>query len=367
MQTGLIFIGVKPLFHKFLRSITGELSKKQFKLLTVIRGSNDEEISAIFVKDESPIFYMASISDFDSIIPEELEKLITESEENILKVNRDLFNNIVSVNILYCENAERAKAFVNSRDIIRDNGIHNVWWYTDGNVLYYGQGQPTKVFGIEKLVKMAFDNDLYGQSMDLEEISHNESEKTRLRQKSKFPVIIAVIMTVNILIFLAQLVLGTEDEFIYRYGINHSMIFLESQYYRIFTYMFIHSGAEHIMLNCISLFIYGTRVEKYCGNLKTAIIYFISGLLGGLLSASFNTGFCVGASGAIFGLLGAVLVLAKKTGQKLDGLGYTTMLAVAVASIGMGMLDAGVDNFGHIGGFVGGLITSAFIYRSKKE
>ncbi|MDY4080411.1 MAG: rhomboid family intramembrane serine protease [Candidatus Metalachnospira sp.] len=355
------------MFQKFLRSITGELSKKQFKLLTVIRGSNDEEISAIFVKDESPVFYMASISDFDSIIPEELEKLITESEENILKANRHFFNNIVSVNILYSENAERAEAFVNSRDIIRDNGIHNVWWYTDGAELYYGQGQPTKVFEIEKSVKKALENDFYGQAMNLEEISRNESEKTRLRKKSKFPVTIAAIMTANILIFLAQLVLGAEDEFIYRYGINQSMIFLQGQYYRIFTYMFIHSGIEHIMFNGLSLFIYGTRVEKYCGNLKTAAIYFISGLSGGLLSAGFNTGFCVGASGAIFGLLGAVLVISKKTGQKLDGLGYTTMLAVAVVSIGMGMLDAGVDNFGHIGGFIGGLISSALIYRSKKE
>ena len=43
------------------------------------------------------------------------------------------------------------------------------------------------------------------------------------------------------------------------------------------------------------------------------------------------------------------------------------MLAIAVVSIGMGMLDAGVDNFGHIGGFIGGLISSALIYRSKKE
>ena len=75
------------------------------------------------------------------------------------------------------------------------------------------------MFGIEKSVKTALENDFYGQAMNLEEISRNESEKTRLRKKSKFPVTIAAIMTANILIFLAQLVLGAEDEFIYRYGL----------------------------------------------------------------------------------------------------------------------------------------------------
>ena len=93
----------------------------------------------------------------------------------------------------------------------------------------------------------------------------------------------------------------------------------------------------------------------------------MSGILGGILSAALNGGYAVGASGAIFGLIGAVLILSKMKRRNIDGLGYMTMLIIAVSSIGMGMMTANVDNFGHIGGFIGGIIIGYAACRLKKE
>ena len=69
----------------------------------------------------------------------------------------------------------------------------------------------------------------------------------------------------------------------------------------------------------------------------------------------------------IFGLLAAMLAVTRKTGQKMDGLSYMTVLIAAAVGIGMGFLETGVDNFGHIGGFIGGLLLGAAFCGSKKE
>ena len=147
-----------------------------------------------------------------------------------------------------------------------------------------------------------------------------------------------------------------ENEFISRFGVNAELIFSRGQYYRLFTYMFIHSGWEHILANMFFLFIYGSRFEKYFGKYFLPV-YFVSGFCGGLMSAALNGGsFGVGASAAIFGVLGALLVILKKSGQRLGGVDYMTMLVIVVFEIGMGVLTPGVDNFGHAGGLLAGLV-----------
>ena len=131
--------------------------------------------------------------------------------------------------------------------------------------------------------------------------------------------------------------------------------------------MFLHGGIEHIAMNSLSLYIYGTRTEKYSGTAKFIFVYIISGIAGGLLSALFNYSFAVGASGAIFGIIGFMLALCRKTGKQIDGLGYMTMLLIAIVSIGFGFADPQIDNFGHIGGFIAGFIVGNIMYRKNKE
>ena len=353
------------MFDIFLKNISGELAKSQFGFVCSAKNAAQEEKVVIFARDESPLFYLVSVADFDNFDPFKFENAVTDIQNDILKDNGRIFNNVVSVNIMYTENVEKAEEFVRSRESLRDGGTHNIWWYTDGKNLYFPKGQPNKIYGIEKIAKRALSAENDFENMDVAEISHTESKKARLQTKAKFPVVIILMFVLNIIIFAVQNI--SDSDFVLRFGINHELIFEYGQWYRLFTYMFIHGGLEHIACNCIALYIYGTRVEKYCGNFKTLIIYIVSGLAGGLLSALFNTGFAVGASGAIFGLMAAVLVISKKSGQKIDGLGYMTLIIIAIMGIGMGMLDAGVDNFGHIGGFVGGLVISALVYGSKKS
>ncbi|MBR3993494.1 MAG: rhomboid family intramembrane serine protease, partial [Anaerotignum sp.] len=76
-------------------------------------------------------------------------------------------------------------------------------------------------------------------------------------------------------------------------------------------------------------------------------------------------GVSVGASGAIYGLLGAMLLLTKKRGAAYTGMNYSTMLLLAFTAICFGFLEEGVDNFAHIGGFLGGILCFGLFMRKK--
>ncbi|GFI61854.1 rhomboid protease GluP [Clostridiales bacterium] len=348
------------MFHSFLSKLAVELSNEHFCLITNVNGSVSYDRAAIYGKDESPVFYFVAIYDFDKITTEKLHNFLIEHENSLLRGS--LFSSIICVNILYSNDLEAVASFSNSMEEPRDIDIHNVWWYTDGSKLYSGNGQPDKVYGIERCVERAISAG-HSSNGDIEEISRKAFDKARLTPTGVFPAVTAAVITSNIIIFL----LGQGNDFMYRYGLNGELIFHSKQYFRLFTYMFIHADVEHILLNMISMFIYGTRIEKYFGGIDTIAIYFLSGFAGGILSALNNTGFAVGASGAIFGLMGALLIISKITRQRIDGLGYMSMLVVAVANIGLGYTNISVDNYGHIGGLLMGMAIGVLIGKTKKE
>ena len=350
---------LKLVFEDFLKKAAAELSKGRFRLIS----GGGYEYAALYARAEAPVLYMVAVVNFDSVDPEKYERFINSAAEEILKDNGGLLNNAVCVNVLYSPGGKAAD-FADVQEDIRQRGVHNIWWYTDGEELYSGKGQPDRIFGIEKCLKRALEPNPDTMESDIGKISRENYERTAIKASEGFPVFTAAVITANIIIFLVQTVLGRTDEYALRYGINGALVFMEGQYYRLFTYMFIHAGLEHILPNMFFLFIYGSRFEKYAGRLNMAIVYILSGLAGGLLSSAANmNGIAVGASGALFGILGAFLVMVKKSGQSLGGIGYMTMLAVVIFNLGMGMLSSGVDNFGHAGGLAAGLLLELLIYK----
>ena len=131
------------------------------------------------------------------------------------------------------------------------------------------------------------------------------------------------------------------------------------QYYRFFTMMFLHGGLLHLLFNTIALTSFGSEIERIAGTQRFLGIYFIGGLLGGVASYVFTPNPAVGASGAIFALIGAEIifiwqnraVFGERTKQMLGSVGFT-----AIANIGIGFSVPNIDNMAHIGGLIGGLL-----------
>ena len=140
-------------------------------------------------------------------------------------------------------------------------------------------------------------------------------------------------------------------------------------YWRLLTATFLHSGALHLGLNCVGLFILGTQAEKVYGHVRFSAIYLLSGLGASALSYALNlsrleNSVGVGASGAVFGLLGALAAFFLVNRDKLGKMGrnsLTSILILAGINLALGLAIPGIDNYAHVGGFaVGALLGLAF-------
>ena len=168
-----------------------------------------------------------------------------------------------------------------------------------------------------------------------------------------FPAVTAGIFLLCVALLCWTELSGQRNEIIYAFGLSRQGV-LAGEYYRFLTSMFLHSGILHLVSNGVYLYYFGTRAEQLLGRVRFLLLYLAAGLCGGICSVIFNGWLAIGASGAIYGLLGAMLLLTKKRGMRCTGMSYSTMLILAVSAIGLGMLDANVDNFAHIGGLLGG-------------
>lgn len=144
-------------------------------------------------------------------------------------------------------------------------------------------------------------------------------------------------------------------------GLVHFNV-VHSEWYRLVTSMFLHYNFEHILMNMLSLYIFGKIVESVLGSWKMLAIYLFAGIFGNFVSLSFNTTMIsVGASGAIFGLIGsifAILYLSKTFDKKVIG----QLLIALVILIGLSLFMSNINVMAHLGGFVGGLLITLIGY-----
>ena len=149
-------------------------------------------------------------------------------------------------------------------------------------------------------------------------------------------------------------------------GAKVNELIAQGQYYRLISCMFLHGGIVHLGVNMYSLYAIGPMVEKVYGKAKYIAIYFIAGICSSIFSYIFSTSVSIGASGAIFGLLGAVLVFAIKSKGKTGNAFIRSILSVIFINIFIGMTLPNIDNFAHVGGLLGGMLIS-FLVTFKAE
>lgn len=131
-----------------------------------------------------------------------------------------------------------------------------------------------------------------------------------------------------------------------------------NQGWRLVSCMWLHAGVIHIVVNMLSLLVIGIKLEQEFGFFKIGIIYLLSGLGGSLLSSLFlQNKISVGASGAVFGLLGAMLseLITNWSMYESKCGALITLIVVVVLNLAVGILPH-VDNFAHIGGFIVGFL-----------
>lgn len=187
-----------------------------------------------------------------------------------------------------------------------------------------------------------------------------------LARTPRLPVTLTLI-TANALVFLLMLNAGaglwhSNNGVQLAWGANFGPATQDGQWWRLGSALFLHFGLIHIAMNLWALWDGGRLVERIYGHLRFAIIYFASGLCGNLLSLVMqgNEAVSGGASGAIFGLYGALLIYIWHERKHLDPLEFRWLFwagsAFTCASIALGLIIPGIDNNAHIGGLLAGIL-----------
>ena len=176
-----------------------------------------------------------------------------------------------------------------------------------------------------------------------------------------------LIIAINVIVWLLmELNGGSENsDTLIAFGAKVNELIDQGQVWRLLTAMFLHIGIIHLTVNQYSLYAVGTLLERFMGATRFAILYVLAGLCGSLASYWFSpNAISAGASGAIFGLLGALGIFFLLH-RRLFGPAGNRMLAniVAVAAINLvlGASFAGIDNFAHVGGLLGGVALGALL------
>lgn len=185
------------------------------------------------------------------------------------------------------------------------------------------------------------------------------------------PYVTYVLIALNLLFFAAEIVLRlmgySYGETVLLLGAKQNLLITSGQYWRLLTAMFLHSGLLHIASNLFALYFWGPQVELLLGRMRYTLVYLASGLLGSAFSFAFSDAVSVGASGAIFGLLGALLYFRARHRQVFRQVFGMQVLVIIGINLANGFLNTGIDNFGHIGGLIGGFCASycTGLYREK--
>lgn len=177
--------------------------------------------------------------------------------------------------------------------------------------------------------------------------------------------VMIILIAMNIIIYIYCTYTG---ELVYNVGcMDAERVLLDREYYRFFTSMFMHGGIDHIVSNMIFLAALGEMLEKAIGHVRFAVLYFLSGIGGSLfsianvvLSGKHYT--AIGASGAVFGLIGALLILVVINNGRYGGISIKRMLFAIAYMIYDGMRSEHVDNAAHVGGLIFGALIMAAMY-----
>ncbi len=192
-------------------------------------------------------------------------------------------------------------------------------------------------------------------------MNHNDKEGPM-----KKPILSYILIGINVAVYAVLMVLAGFDTGVYgdlllRYGAKINGNIVAGEYWRLITAMFLHGGFVHLLLNSVSLNAIGTITENVYGRKRFIVIYFAAGILGNLSSLCFSAYPGVGASGAIFGLLGAMLYLGVKNPDFMRSGFGKDILVLAVINLAYGFTASGIDNFAHLGGLVGGFLTTGIL------
>ncbi len=187
------------------------------------------------------------------------------------------------------------------------------------------------------------------------------------------PVATYVLIALNVVVFGLMTLAGgsTNAEVLLEFGASFAPYFRHGEYWRLVMPMFLHIGVAHLLINMYALYLLGRILEHVYGYGRFAFLYVGSGIFSSYLTMAIGPHIAAGASGAIFGIAGAMLVAGflhrASIPRRLRRLFGSGILLMVVANLIFGVVVPGIDNWGHVGGLLGGMVLAGLIRPPQQE
>ena len=198
---------------------------------------------------------------------------------------------------------------------------------------------------------------------DINEKSEADNKEYERIFKPKRIVITNILVVLNIIMFALTMTIPKLANMF----ILDPIAVKNGEVYRLLTSTFMHASILHLVFNMYALSIIGKQVETFLGKSKFLLVYLFSGLTGSLLSCAITNSYSLGASGAIFGLMGSLLYFGYHYRLYLGSVLLGQIVPVIVINLVIGYITPSIDNAAHIGGLVGGLFISMALGVNKDD
>lgn len=204
---------------------------------------------------------------------------------------------------------------------------------------------------------------------ELRQSIYNSNERMKKIFSFGKPRITYYILYVNLFIFLLLELYGgsTNIETLLMFGAKYNPAIVLGEWWRIVTSMFLHIGLIHLLMNMVALYYLGTVVERIFGSRRFVVIYFLAGIAGGLTSFALNVQIAAGASGALFGLFGALLFFGTVYKDLFRQTMGKNLIIILIINLIFGFIVPQIDMGAHLGGLIGGYIASAIVFLPNKK
>ncbi len=279
-------------------------------------------------------------------ILKQIKRKMLSFSTNILSILTEVGDNFSSSIIKDDKNYHTI--VLDSENSIRENELLNKYFSDLKNSLEYSED------GFDLINKITF---------DISKKNIEESEKRNKMFKEKKPTVTYLIILINLIVFGLMYVFGNGSENIdtlIKFGANYAPLTKSGEYYRLITSAFLHIGIIHLLCNLYALYVIGPQIEQFFGRVKYILIYLFSAIMGSLftLVLSGDNTVSAGASGAIFGLFGAILYFGYTYRGYIGNAIISQIVPVILLNLFIGLTSTNIGNAAHIGGLVGGYVMS---------
>jgi rhomboid protease GluP len=262
---------------------------------------------------------------------------------------------------------------------------------TNSNRLIIYETQSVEFTGLRESIEQLLEEEQRENPLSQDSVLNDDYDNLQNSQRMQgsparklnlFTLINTIIIAINIIAFLVMhftKAFGGESSMLAGGALSWYFVKEQKEYYRIITSMFMHSDWSHLINNMVVLLFVGVNLERAAGKIKYLFIYFGTGIIAGITSISYNmwkdaavfsyeySVFSIGASGAIFGVVGAMLYIVIVNRGRLEDINTRQMVLFVFFSLYGGISNAQIDQAAHIGGFIAGLLLAILLYRRPKR